>query len=80
MKEPGPHGRMWNRFYEARRQPHGGPHRHPSPWKPPPLLAQKQDSYKLIDMRIGTAHEGQTAPFAGPPFAMTQLGRPNPTY
>ncbi len=35
------------------------------------LGALAQDGYKLVDMRIGTAHEGQTVPFVAPPFAMT---------
>jgi predicted alpha-1,2-mannosidase len=34
-------------------------------------VAMAQESYKLVDLRIGTAHEGQTVPFVGPPFGMT---------
>ncbi len=33
--------------------------------------AQRQDAYALVDPRIGTAHDGQTFPAVGVPFAMT---------
>jgi predicted alpha-1,2-mannosidase len=35
------------------------------------VSASGQEGYRLVDMRIGTAHEGQTVPFVSPPFAMT---------
>ena len=35
------------------------------------LGAVAQDSYHMVDMRVGTAHDGQTSPFVGPPFSMT---------
>jgi hypothetical protein len=36
-----------------------------------PLLAQTP--YSFVDPHIGTAHEGQTTPAVGEPFAMTNF-------